>query len=97
MTRIPHDRSLRRDERGAARADALIVAVFFTLVFAAIMFMHRVHYNPIEVARRTRACAWAEVRRLCAQEGIPAQHQRTVLQIARDAICGIVGEDFDGC
>jgi hypothetical protein len=77
MTRTSNDRSLHRDQRGAAMAEALIVVLFFTFVFACMMFMHRLYEDRIDVARRTRACAWAytnhgcnpeaeEVRRVCA-------------------------------
>jgi hypothetical protein len=59
--------SLLHDERGAAMSEAIILALFFTFVFAAIMYMHAVFNARLATDHEVRACAWAYTRGGCKE------------------------------
>ncbi len=55
----PSTKQLMKDERGAAMAEALILAIFFVFVGTWIMHMHTMYSAKLKTYSEVRGCAWA--------------------------------------
>lgn len=61
----------RRNKRGAALVEAVVVIPFFIIIFASILFVGNLYKEKIRVMRLTKESAWAYAMENCGTEGHP--------------------------
>jgi hypothetical protein len=84
-------RSVWRDERGHATAEAVIMLPFFILVWGCIIFMSQGYERAIDVGAKTREHAWAHAMDHC-EGGVGAG---TEVYDATEPALGPFGDLFD--
>lgn len=55
----------RSHQRGAVLTEAVVVLVFFVVVFGCASFVHRLHAEKLRASRRVREQAWTEAMAAC--------------------------------
>lgn len=61
----------RRNKRGAALAEAVVIIPFFIMIFACILFMGNLYKEKLRVMRLTKESAWALAMENCGKPGDP--------------------------
>ncbi|UJR83813.1 TadE/TadG family type IV pilus assembly protein [Sandaracinus amylolyticus] len=69
------ERSLLRDTRGAAYAEAVLVIPVFVLLAGGVVYLHGVHAARMDASLRARECAWAYANGGC--ETLPPECRET--------------------
>lgn len=61
----------RRNKRGAALVEAVVVIPFFIIIFASILFVGNLYKEKLRVMRLTKESAWAYAMENCGTAGHP--------------------------
>lgn len=61
----------RRNKRGAALAEAVVIIPFFIMIFACILFVGNLYKEKLRVMRLTKESAWAFAMENCGKPGAP--------------------------